>query len=179
MLGNLTAVLCLKRRDDEKWLPKAQMLVYPIIDYTLSHPSIEELGQGHILTTTQLEWLRSRLLEKDPYVTPLFASDLSGLPPAVVITAGFDLLRDEGKAYADKLSGSGVEMHYKEFMTEGHGCMQTQQSQSKRRMYADTTKSIILRNVSNAACSYIENRQKLISAMFKQLSEISLSHIAY
>ena len=148
--GNLTAVLCLKRRDDEKWLPKAQMLVYPIIDYTLSHPSIEELGQGHILTTTQLEWLRSnylqgRPLEKDPYVTPLFASDLSGLPPAVVITAGFDLLRDEGKAYADKLSGAGVEIHYKEFMTEGHGFM-----------YADTTKSIKAANAE-------------ISAMFKQL----------
>ena len=148
--GNLTAVVCLKRRDDAKWLPKAQMLVYPIIDYTLSHPSIEELGQGHILTTTQLEWLRSnylqdRPLEKDPYVTPLFAPDLSNLPPAVVITAGFDLLRDEGKAYADRMSESGVEVHYKEFMTEGHGFM-----------YADTTKSIKAANAE-------------ITAMFKQL----------
>ena len=90
-------------------------------------------------------YLQGRPLEKDPYVTPLFASDLSGLPPAVVITAGFDLLRDEGKAYADKLSGAGVEMHYKEFMTEGHGFM-----------YADTTKSIKAANAE-------------ISAMFKQL----------
>ena len=143
--GNLTAVLCLKRRDDGKWLPKAQMMVYPFIDYTFSHPSIEELGEGHIITTTHLEWLKSnflhgRPLEKDPYVSPLFAPDLSGLPPAVVITAGFDLVRDEGKAYADRLSEAGVNTQYKEFMTEGHGFM-----------YADTTKSIKAANAEIAA----------------------------
>lgn len=134
--GNLTAVLCLKRRDDGTWLPKAQLLLYPIIDYTLSHPTISELGEGHILTTTQLEWLRSnflqdRPLEKDPYVSPLYAPDLSGLPPAVVITAGFDLLRDEGEAYAAKLEEAGVKTLYKEFSTEGHGFA-----------YADTTASV-------------------------------------
>ena len=148
--GNLTAVVSLKRRDDGKWLPKSQMLVYPMIDYTFSHPSIEELGEGHILTTTQLEWAKSnylqgRPLEEDPYVTPLFAPDLSGLPPAVVITAGFDLLRDEGKAYADRLSEAGVEVHHREFSTEGHGFM-----------YADTTKSIKAANAE-------------IASMFKQL----------
>ena len=61
--GNLTAVVNLRRRDDGKWLPKAQMMVYPMIDYTLSHPSIEELGEGHVLTKTQLEWARSNYLQ--------------------------------------------------------------------------------------------------------------------
>ena len=75
--------------------------------------------------------------EKDPYVSPLFAPNLSGLPPAIVITAGFDLLRDEAKAYADRLSEDGVETQYKEFMTEGHGFM-----------YADTTASVRAANAS-------------------------------
>ena len=148
--GNLTAVVNLRRRDDGKWLPKAQMMVYPMIDYTLSHPSMEELGEGHVLTKTQLEWARSnylqgRPLEKDPYVSPLFAPDLSGLPPAVLITAGFDLMRDEGKAYADRLAEAGVKTLYKEFTTEGHGFMA-----------ADATKSVRTANAE-------------IAAMFKQL----------
>ena len=143
--GNLTAVLCLKRRDSGEWLPKAQLMVYPFIDYTFSHPSIEELGEGHIITKTHLEWFKSNLLqdeslEKDPYVSPLFAPNLKGLPPAIVITAGFDLVRDEAKAYADRLSEDGVETQYKEFMTEGHGFM-----------YADTTASVRAANASIVA----------------------------
>lgn len=143
--GNLTAVVCLRRRDGGKWLPKAHMMVYPMIDYTLSHPSMEELGEGHVLTKTQLEWARSnylqgRPLEKDPYVSPLFAPDLSGLPPAVVITAGFDLMRDEGEAYAERLAEAGVKTLYREFSTEGHGFMA-----------ADATKSVRAANAEIAA----------------------------
>ena len=70
---------------------------------------------------------------------------MTGLPPAVVVTAGFDLLRDEAKAYADKLSDAGVETVYKEFSSEGHGFM-----------YADTTASV---RAANAA----------ITGMFKAL----------
>ena len=133
--GNLTAVLCLKRRDTGATLPKAQLIVYPFTDYTLSYPSMDELGEGHIITKTHLKWFRSNFLPdesmvKDPYVSPVFAPDLSGLPPAVVITAGFDLLRDEAKAYADRLDEAGVQTHYKELSSEGQGFM-----------YADTTKS--------------------------------------
>ena len=104
-----------------------------MIDYTLSHPSIEELGEGHVLTRTRInEWARLIPLEKDPYVSPLFATDLSGLPPAVVITAGFDLMRDEGKAYADRLVEDGVKTLYKEFTTEGHGFMAADATKSVR-----------------------------------------------
>lgn len=148
--GNLAIALCLKRRDDGASLPKAQLSVYPFTDWTFSHPSMEELGEGHLITKTHLEWFRRNFLSDenmatDPYVSPLFADDLSGLPPAVVITAGFDLLRDEAKAYADKLSEAGVEIHYKEFSSEGHGFM-----------YADTTASVRAANAS-------------ISSMFKAL----------
>ena len=143
--GNLTAALCLKRRDTGAVLPKAQMMVYPFTDYTLSYPSMDELGEGHIITKKHLEWFRSNFLHdealvKDPYVSPLFAPDLSGLPPAVVITAGFDLLRDEAKAYADRLSEAGVETQYKEFSSDGHGFM-----------YADTTASVRAANANIVA----------------------------
>ena len=143
--GNLTAALCLKRRDTGAVLPKAQMMVYPFTDYTLSYPSMDELGEGHIITKKHLKWFRSNFLPdealvKDPYVSPLFAPDLSGLPPAVVITAGFDLLRDEAKAYADRLSEAGVETQYKEFSSDGHGFM-----------YADTTASVRAANANIVA----------------------------
>ena len=103
---------------------------------------MDELGESHIITKRHLEWFRSNFLPdgelvKDPYVSPIFAPDLSGLPPAIVITAGFDLLRDEAKAYADRLSEAGVETQYKEFSSDGHGFM-----------YADTTASVRAANAT-------------------------------
>ena len=148
--GNLCATLCIKRRDTDASMPRAQLLVYPILDWTLSHPSIEELGDGHIITKRHMEWFRANLLAdldlvREPYVSPHFAEDLTGLPPAVVVTAGFDLLRDEAQAYAERLAAADVATTYREFSSEGHGFM-----------YADTTASV---RAANAA----------VSEMFKSL----------
>ena len=148
--GNLSATVCIKRRDLGASMPRAQLLVYPILDWTFSHPSIEELGEGHIITKRHMEWFRANLLPdlelvREPYVSPHYAEDLSGLPPAVVATAGFDLLRDEAEVYAKRLSAAGVATTYREFPSEGHGFM-----------YADTTASV---RAANAA----------ISEMFKKL----------
>jgi acetyl esterase len=77
-----------------------------------------------------MEWFREQYLDSlaqtaDPRVSPLRAADLSGLPPALVFTAGFDPLRDEGQAYAERLTGSGVKTVHREFDSLVHGfvCM--------------------------------------------------------
>ena len=88
------------------------MQIYPGIDYQLGFPSIDEFAEGYFLTKADKLWFRSQFLESearasDPMVSSLLA-DLSGLPPALVITAGFDPLRDEGEAFAKRLFEHGV-----------------------------------------------------------------------
>ena len=96
--------------------PYYQVQIYPGIDYQLGFPSIEEFAEGYFLTKADKQWFRSQFLESedrasDPMVSSLLA-DLSGLPPALVITAGFDPLRDEGEAFAKRLSEYSVEVEH-------------------------------------------------------------------
>jgi acetyl esterase len=124
--GNLAAVVSHLARDRNGPAIRYQLLIYPATDMTLSYPSIEQLGEGYRLTSAAMRWfvdhyLRDRQDQSDPKASPLFASDFSGLPPALVITAGFDPLRDEGKAYADKLAAAGVEVDYRCYEGMVHG----------------------------------------------------------
>jgi acetyl esterase len=101
----------------EERQPAFQLLFYPGTDFTLSEPSHLYFGDGLVLTAASISWFKSNYLgargdEKDPRASPIFANDLSSLPPAMVITAGFDPLRDEGAAYARRLLASGVEVEY-------------------------------------------------------------------
>jgi len=87
--------------------PAFQLLIYPVTDYTMSFPSIAEFATGYYLTKDNMCWFREHFLENaeratDTQVSPLFA-DLAGLPPAFVLTAGFDPLRDEGYAFVQRL----------------------------------------------------------------------------
>jgi acetyl esterase/lipase len=111
--GNLAAVVALAARDRGAPAVRFQLLVYPVIDALLSHPSIRDNGQGYMLTDDAMKWfvelyLGERGDPKDPLVSPLYADDLSGLPPALVITAEFDPLRDEGEAYCARLQQGRV-----------------------------------------------------------------------
>lgn len=106
--------------------PCLQWLIYPATDLgadTLSH---ESCAEGFLLTRTDMEWFLSQYLGDadeiaDPRVSPLRAPDLAGLPPALVYTAGFDPLRDEGRAYAERLSAAGVKTVHREFDSLIHG----------------------------------------------------------
>jgi acetyl esterase len=94
--------------------PFAQLLIYPTTDHAGAYRSKELFGEGHILTNVDVDAFRdcylgaTTIANEDTRVAPLRAADLAEMPPALLITAGFDLLRDEGEAYARKLAAAGV-----------------------------------------------------------------------
>ncbi len=124
--GNLSAVLALEARGLTVPPPVAQGLVYPAVDLEFRFPSHQTVGSGFGLDRTAMEWFRSQYVPapddwRSPRVAPICAADLSGLAPALVVTAGFDPLRDEGKAYADALAAAGVAVRYRCYDDMIHG----------------------------------------------------------
>jgi len=128
--ANLATGACLARRGHAH-TADFQLLIYPSTDATRTAPSHAELGQGFVLTTDAMteclhhylagDMRHARLV--DPRMSPLHASDLRDLPPALVLTAGFDPLRDEGRAYASALAAAGVPTTHVEVADLIHGCM--------------------------------------------------------
>ena len=123
--GNLAACLCQRVRDDFGPDIDFQLLVYPVTDCTMSSASIEQNAEGYFLTKAGMEWFVGHYVAqgdpKDPAVSPLHADNLAGLPPALVITAEFDPLRDEGEAYAAKLREAGVPVEQARYDGQIHG----------------------------------------------------------
>jgi acetyl esterase len=111
--GNLATVVCLLLRDSGQRLPGLQVLIYPVTNVDLETESYRVNGQGYNLTRSMMQWFFDCYLNSpddaaDWRVSPLRADDLSGLPPALVITAEYDPLRDEGEAYAARLEAANV-----------------------------------------------------------------------
>jgi acetyl esterase len=111
--GNLAAACCLRARDEGGPKFAFQMLIYPATDMGAEYPSQKENAEGYGLTAKEIDWFRMQYLNSpeeldNPHVSPIRASDHSGLPPAIVATAEFDPIRDDGEAYADKLAKAGV-----------------------------------------------------------------------
>ncbi len=116
--GNLAASLCLYARDNGIELPMLQILWYPMTHGDTEFPSRIQFGSDYYITRDDMAWFSEQLLESsehanDIYFAPGLAADLSGLPTALILTAGFDVLRDEGQEYARRLAGTGVTVeHY-------------------------------------------------------------------
>jgi acetyl esterase len=112
--GTTAALACLRLRDETPdALPNVQALLYPNTDLSNSGASMQEKGHGFGLELGDIEWFNSqwvpdRSLLTDPRVSPLFVPDLSGLPAAIVITCEHDPLRDQGEAYAERLTTADV-----------------------------------------------------------------------
>jgi acetyl esterase len=112
--GNLAAATALASRSDGPGLA-AQVLVYPVIDAACDTGSYTANAEGFLLTAKTMRWFWEAYLgpdgdPRDPYASLLRADDLTGAPPALVMTAEYDVLRDEGEAYADRLRAAGVDV---------------------------------------------------------------------
>jgi len=103
-----------------------QLLVYPAADQHYGFPSIERNGEGYLLTKKIMHYFRDHYLPRkqdwlDWRASPLLAKSLARLPPALVLTAGFDPLLDEGREYADRLRREGVPTEYRNYPDMVHG----------------------------------------------------------
>ncbi|HEY8075614.1 MAG TPA: alpha/beta hydrolase [Labilithrix sp.] len=126
--ANIAAVAALDTRDDAA-RPCFQLLVYPVVDATFTSPSIEKFADGFFLEKKTMEWFRGHYLgdgdRKQPRMSPIYAESLAGLPPALVMTAGFDPLRDEGDEYAKRLRDAGVPTQHESYGGLFHGFFNT------------------------------------------------------
>ena len=124
--GNLAAVVSQRARDDGAPPPVLQMLLYPITNYAGQTRSQDLFADGYFLRRWDMDFCHDKYIggsgidPSDPRVSPLLADDLSGLPPALLITGGFDPLRDEGRQYAEALRAAGNSVDAREFGSLTH-----------------------------------------------------------
>jgi acetyl esterase len=124
--GNLAAVVALMARDGGGPDIKYQALIYPVTDFSFGTKSYTDNADGYLLTKDSMVWFWGHYLSNEGdggsfKASPLRAADLSGLPPAIVITAEFDPLRDEGEAYAERLRRADVTVEAKRYDGQIHG----------------------------------------------------------
>ena len=124
--GNLAAAIALMAREAGGPAISFQLLIYPATDQRLGHPSIDGNGEGYLLTKKVMQYFRGHYLpHKEDWLdwraSPLLAKSHATLPPAFVMTAGFDPLLDEGRAYSEKLKKEGVPTEYREYSDMVHG----------------------------------------------------------
>lgn len=123
--GNLATVVAISLRDAGGPALAFQALVYPATDQRMDSASHAKFGEGYLLTRDNMLWFRDNYLAPADYddwrASPIRAADLARLPPAHIITAGYDPLMDEGRAYSDRLVASGVPVLYECFEGMAHG----------------------------------------------------------
>jgi acetyl esterase len=124
--GNLAAVTCLLAQERKGPRIAFQVLIYPITDYNLQNGSYSRFAEGFFLTRSEMAWYWEKYVPKrddrnHPHAAPCRVDDLSGLPPALVVTAEFDVLRDEGETYACRLQSAGVPVRISRYDGMIHG----------------------------------------------------------
>ncbi|RZM78016.1 alpha/beta hydrolase [Leptolyngbya iicbica LK] len=118
--GNLAAAVALMARDQSGPKIHRQVLIYPAVDGTLSSPSHQRYTDAPLLSRTGIHYFRDQY-QRSPqdihnaYFSPLLADDLSHLPPAFILTAEYDPLRDEGEQFAQRLTAAGVPVRYQDY----------------------------------------------------------------
>ena len=122
--GNLAATAAIRLRDEGRPPLALQVLIYPALDSTMSTASYAEFEDGYFLTKGLMDWAWHQYAKtelENPWVSPMHATRLTGLPPALVITAEYDPLRDEGRAYAERLRAEGIDATITQYPGMIHG----------------------------------------------------------
>jgi acetyl esterase len=130
--GNLATVCALLARDRGGPRIALQILMYPVVDCDMETPSYRENGAGYVLTTADANWFFDQYLQgdrekrADPLISPLRALRLEGLPPALIMSAEYDVLRDEAETYGKRLAAAGVKVWIKRYRGMTHGFVRLQ-----------------------------------------------------
>ena len=124
--GHLAAVVALTLKQNKSFVPVLQLLIYPVANASAISESMRTNAQGYLLTSDSMDYFYGHYMPEswmrlDWRGSPILAADHTDLPPALVITAGYDPLHDEGRDYADKLSSAGVPTQYVCFERQIHG----------------------------------------------------------
>jgi len=140
--GNLSAAVALMARDRKGPALVSQILIYPVTNYAFDTPSYAENAEGYVLTREAMRWFWRHYLAREeqgrePLASPLRAPSLAGLPPALVITASHDPLRDEGEAYAARLRDAGVPVTLTRYDGLFHGFIRMTKFLDKARACVD------------------------------------------
>ena len=140
--GNLTATVTLANRSRRGLELCHQLLIYPVTDARRNTPSYKQNAEGYLLTADAMRWFWDLYLNEqsegaNPLASPLRAEDLAGLPPATVITAEFDPLRDEGEAYAEQLAAASVPVDSRRWDGVAHGFFAMEGSVAKAKEALD------------------------------------------
>lgn len=126
--GHLALVTCLRLKTQGQWMPKRQVLIYPMLDATASSDSYKTFGDDYIITRDALisgyEAYLSNVAPDHPEASPLYRDDLAGLPETHILTAEFDALVDEGESLFRRLLEFGVEVQCRRYLGVNHGFFQ-------------------------------------------------------
>jgi acetyl esterase len=146
--GNLATVMALVARDRKGPRLALQVLIYPVTDHDLDTRSYRENATGYVLTREGMRWFWNHYLAREaqgrePYASPLRASSLAGLPPALIITAEYDPLCDEGEAYAARLRDAGVPVTLTRYPGMFHGFVRMTNILDKARTALDEIASSV------------------------------------
>ena len=137
--GNISAVIA-QRTVNTVFAPQAQFLIYPAVDFKSRHPSFFAYKEGLVLTGSDIDYVtdyyatRFNMTLDDPIISPT-NGQLKKLAPAFIVTAGHDLLHDEGKIYAYKLRQNGVKVHYHDYEDQTHGFINLTPVSRKAKKY--------------------------------------------
>jgi acetyl esterase len=145
--GNLTAVVALRARDRNGPAIALQVLIYPVTDADFDRPSYADLENQLILNREAMVWFWDHYApdaaqRAEPDASPVRAGDLAGLPPAVVLTAEHDVLRDEGEEYAERLTQAGVPVDFRRHTGQMHGFITLLMLPGSERGYQQVVKAI-------------------------------------
>lgn len=148
--GSLAAGVALAARDRTGPAICAQVLLYPGLDRDMSAPSITLLANAPMLSRDDIDYLHSLAdMGTDPYLVPAYATDLSGLPPAIVVTAECDPIRDWGERYADRLRDAGVQTTCTRYPGMYHGFLMRSEATARGRLAIAETGALLRAKFEN------------------------------